>query len=81
MTGGGLRVYDNKRSVRESFWIPVMVYSGGLLWVSVVAATEISVMADRNPVQLDESFNLIFQAAESPDDDPDFGPWNRILKY
>ena len=51
-----------------------MVCIAGLLWVSVASAMEISVMADRNPVQLDESFNLIFQAAESPDDDPDFGP-------
>ncbi len=74
VTGGGLRVNGNKRSVRERFWIPVMVCIAGLLWVSVVTATEISVTADRNPVQLNESFNLIFHAVGSPDDDPDFSP-------
>ncbi len=35
-------------------------------------AAEIRVSVDRNPVQLNESFNLIFSASESPDDDPDF---------
>ncbi len=35
-------------------------------------AAEIRVSVDRNPVQLNESFNLIFSASESPDDDPNF---------
>jgi len=35
-------------------------------------AAEIRVSVDRNPVRLNESFNLIFSATESPDDDPDF---------
>ncbi len=37
-------------------------------------AAEINVSVDRNPVSLDESFQIIFTASESPDDDPDFSP-------
>lgn len=37
-----------------------------------VAATEINVSVDRNPVSLNESFQIIFTANESPDADPDF---------
>ncbi|CAA9890407.1 Oxygen tolerance protein BatD [Candidatus Methylobacter favarea] len=37
-------------------------------------AAEIQVSVDRNPVSIDESFQIIFTAAESPDDDPDFSP-------
>jgi len=39
-----------------------------------VLATEIQVQSDRNPVNLQESFQLIFTANESPDEDPDFSP-------
>lgn len=35
---------------------------------------EIGVSIDRNPVHVNESFQLIFEADESPDDDPDFSP-------
>jgi BatD DUF11 like domain len=37
-------------------------------------AVTISAQVDRNPVGLDETFNLFFIADESPDDDPDFSP-------
>lgn len=37
-------------------------------------ATDIRVSIDRNPVNVNESFQLIFTAAQSPDEDPDFGP-------
>ena len=37
-------------------------------------AADINVSVDRNPVGLDESFQIIFTATESPDDDPDFSP-------
>jgi hypothetical protein len=37
-------------------------------------AADINVSVDRNPVSLDESFQIIFTATESPDDDPDFSP-------
>ncbi len=38
-------------------------------WVS---AAEINVSVDRNPVSLNESFQIIFTANESPDGEPDF---------
>lgn len=39
-----------------------------------VFAAQIGVSFDRNPVSLDESFQIIFSADETPDNDPDFGP-------
>ncbi|MDP1664009.1 MAG: BatD family protein [Methylobacter sp.] len=39
-----------------------------------VFAAQISVSFDRNPVSLDESFQIIFTANDTPDNDPDFGP-------
>lgn len=39
-----------------------------------VHAGEISVSIDRNPVNLNESFQIVFSASESPDADPDFDP-------
>jgi hypothetical protein len=44
-----------------------------LLCGPVLAAT-IQVSPDRNPVRLDETFNLVFSAEGSPDDEPDFRP-------
>ena len=64
----------NSRSLAVNYnfrWL--LVCSG--LWLCAVApvmAVEISVSVDRNPVQLNESFNLIFSASESPDGEPDF---------
>ena len=37
-------------------------------------AADITVSTDRNPVSVDESFQIIFTANESPDGDPDFSP-------
>ncbi|TRW90290.1 BatD family protein [Candidatus Methylobacter oryzae] len=39
-----------------------------------VFAAQIGVSFDRNPVSLDESFQIIFSADETPDSDPDFSP-------
>lgn len=39
-----------------------------------VLAAQISVSFDRNPVSLDESFQIIFTANDTPDNDPDFSP-------
>lgn len=38
-----------------------------LFWLSGVAAAEIGVAVDRNPVGLNESFQITFTAAEQPD--------------
>jgi len=45
-----------------------------LLNFANVFAAQITVSFDRNPVSLDESFQIIFSADETPDNDPDFGP-------
>jgi len=39
-----------------------------------VLAAQIGVSFDRNPVSLDESFQIIFTANDTPDSDPDFSP-------
>ncbi len=46
-----------------------------LLWILVgsqEAMAEVHVDIDRNPVQVNESFQLVFSADQSPDRDPDF---------
>lgn len=45
-----------------------------LLAVGSVYAAEIRVSVDRNPVNLNESFQLIFNAETPPDGQPDFSP-------
>ncbi len=42
--------------------------------VCSVANAAIEVSIDRNPVHVNESFQLFFDADESPDEDPDFSP-------
>lgn len=37
-------------------------------------AARIQVTVDRNPVNLNDSFQIVFTAKEDPDDDPDFSP-------
>lgn len=46
----------------------------GSLISSVVQAANIKVSTSRNPVALDDSFHLIYEANSSVDDDPDFSP-------
>ncbi|MGZ5056044.1 MAG: BatD family protein, partial [Methylobacter sp.] len=41
---------------------------------AIALAAQIGVSFDRNPVSVDESFQIIFTANESPDNDPDFSP-------
>ena len=45
-----------------------------LLNFANVFAAQINVSFDRNPVSLDESFQIIFTADDTPDSDPDFSP-------
>lgn len=48
---------------------------GALLLVAIQAgAAEIQVAVDRNPVGLNESFQITFSASEEPDGNPDFSP-------
>jgi len=46
---------------------------------ALVSAASIQVKTDRNPVSLNESFQLIYASSESVDDDPDFGPLEKYL--
>ncbi len=43
-------------------------------FVTSVLAVEIKVSTDRNPVNVNESFQLIFSAQDTPDAEPDFSP-------
>ena len=57
-----------------------MVIAGGYRWLTLVllltavspALAMVEVSVDRNPVQLNESFQLVFTLDEMPDRDPDF---------
>lgn len=47
---------------------------------STVCVAEIKVSADRNPVSLNESFNLTFDVTGSSGDDPDFTPLEQYFQ-
>jgi len=55
---------------RQSILLLIAVCWG----LSLAQAADIRVSVDRNPVSMGESFQIIFSATESPDDDPDFSP-------
>jgi hypothetical protein len=44
------------------------------LTIGIAGAANIEVSIDRNPVNLDESFQIIFSADAAPDGEPDFSP-------
>ncbi|HHJ35786.1 MAG TPA: protein BatD, partial [Gammaproteobacteria bacterium] len=44
------------------------------LFSSIAAAANITVSTSRNPISLDDSFHLIYEANSSVDEDPDFTP-------
>lgn len=48
-----------------------------LCWPAVAATADITVQADRDPVSMNESFQIEFEAHGEVDDDPDFSPLNR----
>jgi hypothetical protein len=54
--------------LKKSWLISVLLMLAGLQ--QVMAAVEVTI--DRNPVQVNESFQLVFSLDQSPDDDPDF---------
>lgn len=51
-----------------------------LLISASLYATEIQVKVDRNQIELNETFTLVFEANEDPDDDPDFSPLEKDFK-
>ncbi len=54
--------------------LPFVIGLALLFIAASAAAAEITVKTDRNPVGLNESFELTFTAGGSVDDDPDFTP-------
>lgn len=50
-----------------------------LLPIVGLSAVDITVRSDRNPVSMGESFQLIFEANGSVDDEPDFSPLSVLL--
>jgi hypothetical protein len=63
---------------RPSIWIAwlagFLAWAGLLLAAPACAAALIQATPDRNPVRLQESFNLVFSSDEAPDGEPDFSP-------
>ncbi len=45
-----------------------------LLYPLSATAADITVTVDRNPVSINDSFQMIFSSSESPDGEPDFSP-------
>jgi len=60
-------------------WLPALMWPA-LMWsvlllISTSAnAADIQVRVDRNNIELNETFTLLFEASEDVDDDPDFSP-------
>ncbi len=54
-----------------------LLYLFAFSLMNVAHAADIKVKIDRNPVDIQESFQIIFTANESPDDDPDFSSLNK----
>lgn len=52
----------------------LMLFGLLMLLASAIEAAEIEVTVDRNPVGLNESFQITFSASEEPDGSPDFSP-------
>jgi len=59
----------NMNIIKKLFFLLLLSFAP-----AVVFAAQISVSFDRNPVSQDESFQIIFIANDTPDNDPDFGP-------
>jgi hypothetical protein len=53
---------------------PPLLFMLLLLWSPWTLAAQIQAAVDRNPVSLNDSFQIIFTANEEPDGEPDFSP-------
>lgn len=60
-------------------YLRALLSIGLMLLSPAISAAQISVSVDRNPVALNESFQLVYLARESVDDDPDFSPLEDTL--
>ncbi|MGZ8185491.1 MAG: BatD family protein [Methylobacter sp.] len=69
-----LKLLTNRLPRTNLFFLLVVLSVSFGLVAHEVGAAEIKVSVDRNPVKVDESFQITFTVTESPDDDPDFSP-------
>ncbi len=60
--------------LNKNFTDRLFLFCCGLLLAFSSSAADIQVSVDRNPVNLNESFQITFSAGESPDGNPDFAP-------
>lgn len=58
------------RRLSQNYSVFILLLS--LLFAHSTFGAQITVSVDRNPVSIEESFQIIFTANESPDNDPDF---------
>ncbi|MBL4710953.1 MAG: protein BatD [Gammaproteobacteria bacterium] len=63
---------NGKYTAKKTLLVTLILFS--TLFVTVTQAANITVTTSRNPVALDDSFHLIYEADSSVDDDPDFSP-------
>ena len=70
------RPYSGLHPILNSpLWLPVFALLSLLLFVSApLQAAVVKATPDRDPVRLNETFNLVFSSEDSVDGDPDFGP-------
>jgi hypothetical protein len=59
--------------------IGVIALLGAMVYSMTSHAASITVHSDRNPVNLNESFHIIYKSDGSVDDDPDFSPLENVL--
>jgi len=65
--------YNTHQTKHRQFIVYCLLILGALVSTAVTAAN-ITVSTSRNPVSLDDSFHLIYEANSSVDEDPDFSP-------
>ncbi|MGR8932834.1 MAG: BatD family protein [Gammaproteobacteria bacterium] len=66
---------ENTKLLRYSLRVGLCFW---LLFFSLAAfAADIGVNVDRNPVNLNDSFQLLFSSGENPDGEPDFSPLDK----
>ncbi|MDD4914463.1 MAG: BatD family protein [Methylococcales bacterium] len=54
--------------------VQILILNLLLLFMPLAQAADIQVSVDRNPVSINTSFQIIFTAGQTPDDNPDFSP-------
>ncbi len=75
-----VRLFEmNRLTVLKTFALFLCLAMLSIVVLSPVNAATIQVTSDRDPVGLNESFQLVYESSDSPDDDPDFAPLEQYL--